>query len=363
MYSFSVVVLSYSNNLGINSGSLNVEYNANILPLLPDMVIQGYTFESWTMDGKVVTEDTKMPNHDAEVFGTFIEKKVTVSIYDDSNVIFEKEYGEGVALNTVLNESEILNYISSESANGYTVSFMLDGNIANGNTIVISNIVLTVKKTPNTYILTFKNGEDVISSSEIAFGDVISYPSIENKTENGVEYIFVWEDETYNGKSMPNMNLVIKGNYQEKADAPIYYGTFVTSAKEINSDIFDINNLKDFQNVSLAECVDGKDITITVPADKYLVENQDDITEEELEEYMSTHFYPHCFLIPSEILKTYQLKLIQGGISEVTSSFTTDGKEININGTQYFLYGFLNKDAFTPDIEDYPYPYKIQLIK
>ena len=340
------------------SGSKEVAFGTNILSVLPLTEKEGYNFNGWFDGEKQLSSDDTMPNNDININGTYSIKKFNVTIIDGETTILNKSYDYKTKLENVLNEQKVVSYIDSQSANGYTVSF--DVNV---NEELTKDIEINVVKSPNTYILTFMNGGELISETSVKFGEVINYPSMENKTENGVEYIFVWEDETYNGKSMPNMNLVIKGNYQEKADAPIYYGTFVTSAEEINSDIFDINNLKDFQNVSLAECVDGKDITITVPADKYLVENQDDITEEELEEYMSTHFYPHCFLIPSEILKTYQLKLMQGGISEVTSSFTTDGKEININGTQYFLYGFLNKDAFTPDTEDYPYPYKIQLIK
>ena len=63
--------------------------------------------------------------------------------------------------------------------------------------------------------LHLKNGGVVISEGYKKFGEVINYPTMESKTEDGIEYIFVWE---YNNATMP---LIINGY---KKTLPIYYG-------------------------------------------------------------------------------------------------------------------------------------------
>jgi hypothetical protein len=115
-------------------------------------------------------------------------------------------------------------YVSTQSANGQTVSFVLNGEPVNEEMEITSNLDIYVEKTPNEYLLIFMNGDETISENLVKFGEVINYPTMENKTEEGVEYVFVWEDFSYNGKTMPARDLIIVGNYQEKAEAPIYFG-------------------------------------------------------------------------------------------------------------------------------------------
>ena len=362
-YKANVWKLTYTTNLG-HTNSVNVEYNAPIINSLPTIEEEGYDFISWTVDGNIVDETTKMPNGNLEVVGTFAEKMCMVTIKDGDAVKFEQVYKYGTKVNVVLNEDVLVNYVTEQSANGYTVSYELNGSVVDKNMEIKTDIVLNITKTPNTYVLTFKNGDEIISSTELPMGALISYPEMSNKTENGVEYVFVWEDESYNGETMPNMNVVIIGNYQEKAEAPIYYGFFVTSSKTPDSKIFNEEDFAKFKKISVAECLgDNAEAAILVPADEYLLSDEgQELSEEDWDAYMYSHLYPHSFLIPSDIDDEYEVTITEKATSN-KKDYTTDNVDIEISGVKYHLYTYLNWERMHAQDETETFTYNIKLTK
>ena len=341
------------------NGSLDVAYGTYVLSVLPLTTKEHYNFGGWFNNGTLITSDFTMPNNDLIVNGNYLVNSYTVKVIDENGeVIFNKFYPYKTKLNTILTENEVVEYINSQI--GYDVNFSVNGEIINENMIIDSNINVTVNKTPKKYILTFKNDEEIISSTEVEFGSVILYPTMENKTENGVEYVFVWEDESYNGKLMPSNNLTIVGNYQEKAEAPIYYGVFVTSSSTADSKIYNDNDLNMyFKTISVSECLNEAEVDISMKADekaKEFIENDD---WDGFDEYCDTHKYPSCFFIPVEVDKKYTFAAVlkaDGGQKD----FVTDKVALNINGVDYYLYAYLTKAMMAADI-DQTFTYKITL--
>jgi hypothetical protein len=209
--------LIYTTNEDVN-GEVIVAYNELILPYLPNVEKEGKDFSGWQIvNGEIVTSETKMLNHDIEVVGEYSIQLFTVSIIDNGNTIYSDIYPYNTTLEEVLNRTEVVDFINEQSANGYTVIFNINGNAVDESMTVTSDLLIDVTRTPNMYLLTFVNGEEVISSSKVYFGDIITYPTLENKTEDGVEYVFVWDTISYNGAAMPAQDLVISGSYQEKS--------------------------------------------------------------------------------------------------------------------------------------------------
>jgi hypothetical protein len=157
------------------------------------------------------------------------------------------------------------------------------------------------------------------------------------RTENGVEYVFVWKDDSYNGKPMSAHNLTIVGSYQEKPVAPIYYGIFVTSSTTPSSLIYNESDFKEFKTVLVADCLDGENITVEKEADEYLL---GDITDDEYESYSKEHLYPSCIMIPVTADTKYDMILILNADTK-QKNFTSDKVAINIYGENYYLYTYL----------------------
>ena len=339
------------------SGSKEVAFGTNILSVLPLTEKEGYTFNGWYNGENVVKADDTMPNNDININGTYSIKKFNVTIIDGETTILNKSYDYKTKLENILNEQEVVSYIDSQSANGYTVSF--DVNV---NEELTKDIEINVVKLPNTYILTFMNGGELISETSVKFGEIINYPSMENKTENGVEYVFVWEDSSYNSKTMPAHNLTIVGNYQEKAEAPIYYGIFVTPSEIADSKIFNETDFATFKDVSVAKCIDGATVVIEQPADEYLASDEgQDLSDEDYDAYLYSHYCPHCFLIPADIANEYTMVIKDAADMEM--KYTSDNVNININGTNYHLYSYLNTDNMVASDIDLEFEYKINLTK
>ena len=249
--------------------------------------------------------------------------------------------------------------MATESANGQTVSFTLNGEPVNEEMEITSNLDIYVEKTPNEYLLTFMNGAETISQNLIQFGEVINYPIMENKTEEGIEYVFVWEDSSYSGKTMPAKDLVIVGNYQEKAEAPVYYCVFITSSTTADSRIFNANDLKQyFKTVNVNDCLDGEDIVIEMAIDPELLDPS--LSDREFEEYQSLHLYPACFLIPVDADEKYEFIAVLK-VDNKRKNFVTDGVDIDIEGNKYHLYTYLNPDSMKAQDFNQNWRYSITL--
>ena len=201
VFEANVWVLTYSTEGADEniSGSEDVAFGTNIFSVLPSTEKEGYDFNGWFDGEKQLSAIDTMPNNDLTVMGTYDVELFEVSIFDGDIKILNKPYAYKTKLSSVLNDETIVEYVSTQSANGQTVSFVLNGEPVNEEMEITSNLDIYVEKTPNEYLLIFMNGDETISENLVKFGEVINYPSMENKTEDGVEYVFVWEDSSYNG--------------------------------------------------------------------------------------------------------------------------------------------------------------------
>ena len=361
VFEANVWVLTYSTEGADEniSGSENVAFGTNIFSVLPSTEKEGYDFNGWFDGEKQLSADDTMPNNDLTVMGTYNVELFEVSVFDGDIKILNKSYAYKTKLSSVLNDEIIVEYVSTQSANGQTVSFVLNGELVNKEMEITSNLDIYVEKTPNEYLLIFMNGEETISKVPVKFGEIITYPSMENKNEEGIEYVFVWDDESYNGKPMPAKDLIIVGNYHEKAEAPVYYGVFITSSTTADSRIFNANDLKQyFKTVKVNDCLDGEDIVIEMATDPELLDPS--LSDREFEEYQDLHLYPACFLIPVDADEKYEFIAILKADNK-QKNFVTDGVDIDIEGNKYHLYTYLNPDSMKAQDFNQNWKYKITL--
>ena len=361
VFEANVWVLTYSTEGADEniSGSEEVAFGTNILSVLPSTDKEGYNFNGWFDGEKQLSVDDTMPNNDLTVIGSYDAKMFEVSVFDGDIKILGKPYVYKTKLSSVLNDEVIVEYVNTQSANGQTVSFVLNGEPVNEEMGITSNLDIYVEKTPNEYLLTFMNGAETISQNLIQFGEVINYPIMENKTEEGIEYVFVWEDSSYNGKTMPAKDLIIVGNYQEKSVAPVYYGVFITSSTTADSRIFNTNDLKQyFKTVNVNDCLDGEDIVIEMAIDPELLDPS--LSDREFEEYQSLHLYPACFLIPVDADEKYEFIAVLKADNK-RKNFVTDGVDIDIEGNKYHLYTYLNPDSMKAQDFNQNWKYSITL--
>ena len=367
VFEANVWVLTYSTEGADEniSGSKEVAFGTNIFSVLPSTDKEGYNFNGWFDGEKQILVDDTMPNNDLTVIGSYETKMFEVSVFDGDIKILGKPYVYKTKLSSVLNEAVIVEYVNTQSANGQTVSFVLNGEPVNEEMEITSNLDVYVEKTPNEYLLTFMNGAEIISENLVRFGDVINYPTIENKTEEGIEYVFVWEDSSYNGKTMPANALIIVGNYQEKAEAPIYFGTFKVATSAYDSanttQYFDEEKLgtKYYDSVTVSECVgDGAKIGVPRISDEYYVS----LNVAQRGQYKKATRYPYSFVLPNGLTENYAINLIDGANLDHWNECVTDGQIVMYNGNEYKFYVYYTDVAF-PVLNDSTMPFTLKLTK
>ena len=367
VFKANIWVLTYSTEGADEniSGSEEVAFGTNILSVLPLTEKEGYNFNGWFIGEKQLSADDIMPNNDLIVMGTYDVELFEVSIFDGEIKILNKPYAYKTKLSSVLNDDTIVEYVAAQSANGQTVSFVLNGEPVNEEMEITSNLNIYVEKTPNEYLLIFMNGSETISENLVKFGDIINYPTIENKTEEGVEYVFIWEDSSYNGKSMPARDLIIVGNYQEKAEAPIYFGTFKVATSDYDSanttQYFDEEKLgtKYYNSVNVSECVgDGAKIEVPRISDEYYVS----LSVAKRGQYKKATRYPYSFVLPNGLTENYIISLIDGANLDHWNECVTDGQIVMYNGNEYKFYVYYTDVAY-PVLTDETMPFTLKLIK
>ena len=332
-YKANIWILSYSttgaNDKDLN-GSKEVAYNTLILPELPETSLEGYNFMGWFKDGQQVTNEDTMPNNNLSATGVYEIMSFVIIVKDGEVEVLNKEYTYGTKLQVVLDD--IKEYREKLYNEGYETTVNI-----NPEDVIKSSMEINIERIAREFELVFKNVEEIISASTVKVGTIIEYPNMSARTENGVEYIFVWEDDSYNGKPMSAHNLTIVGSYQEKTVAPIYYGIFVTSSTTPSSLIYNESDFKEFKTVLVADCLDGEDIAVEKEADDYLL---GDITDNEYDSYSEEHLYPSCIMIPVTADAKYDMVVILKADNK-QKNFTSDKVEININGENYYLYTYL----------------------
>ena len=362
-----VLLLTYTTNGSDNdlSGEINVPYDTILLTVLPETYQEGHIFNGWYYDDIKVEENTTMPNKNIVVNGNYEKELYEVRIIDGEEVVYTETCAYKTKLSSVLSNKNVTEYVETQSANGQTVSFELNGEPVNKEMEITSNLDIYVKKTPNKYLLTFKNGAETISQKLVQFGDVINYPTMPDKTTEGIEYVFVWENSSYNGKTMPANDLVIVGNYREKADAPIYFGTFKVATSEYDSgnttQYFDEEKLgtKYYGSVTVSECV-GNGAKIDVPriSDEYYVS----LNAVQKGQYKKATRYPYSFVLPNGLTENYIISLTDGVNVDHWNECVTDGQIVMYNGNEYKFYVYYTDVAY-PVLTDDTMPFILKLIK
>lgn len=362
-----VLLLTYTTNGSDNdlSGEINVPYGTILLTVLPETYQEGHIFNGWYYGDIKVEENTTMPNKNIAVNGNYEKELYEVRIIDGEEVVYTETCVYKTKLNSVLSNKNVTEYVETQSANGQTVSFELNREPVNKEMEITSNLDIYVKKTPNKYLLTFKNGTEIISEKLVEFGDIINYPTMPDKTVEGIEQVFVWENSFYNGKTMPANDLVIVGNYREKADAPIYFGTFKVATSEYDSgnttQYFDEEKLgtKYYGSVTVSECV-GNGAKIDVPRirDEYYAS----LNAVQKGQYKKATRYPYSFVLPNGLTENYIISLIDGVNLDHWDECVTDGQIVMYNGNEYKFYVYYTDVAY-PVLTDDIMPFTLKLIK
>ena len=364
----NVWVLTYSTegaDENIN-GSEEVAFGTNIFSVLPSTDKEGYDFNGWFDGEKQISVDDTMPNNDLTVIGTYDAKTFEVSVFDGDIKILGKPYAYKTKLSSVLNDEIIVEYVETQSANGQTVSFVLNREPVNKEMEITSNLDIYVEKTPNKYLLTFMNGTETISQNLVQFGDVINYPIMPDKTEEGIEQVFVWENSSYNGKTMPANDLVIVGNYREKADAPIYFGSFVIPRSD-----YSVDNLSEYvsesdvdtnfyKSTSVAECVDvEKRLEFIYPVYEPFI----GLTGRNLGKEKEKYYEPLTLVLPKTVVDGYNIGFNEANIGiDCWADMETNNTVITIKGNEYVVFAMAS-DGTVPDNKEMLYEYKIKLTK
>ena len=348
VFEANVWVLTYSTEGADEniSGSEEVAFGTNIFSVLPSTEKEGYNFNGWFDGEKQLSADDTMPNNDLTVMGTYDVELFEVSVFDGEIKILNKPYAYKTKLSSVLNDEIIVEYVSTQSANGQTVSFVLNGEPVNGEMEITSNLDIYVEKTPNEYTLIFMNGDETISENLVKFGEIINYPTMENKTEEGVEYVFVWKDSSYDGKTMPAEDLTIVGNYQKKAEAPIYFGGFKVAKSAYTPDnitqYLDISKLETeyYNKVNVADGETGCLILVPNIAEPEMA----NMNQLQIHNYRKIYTRPNAILMPCSVVDTYDISMTNAASVERWEDYITDGKKIMYNGNEYYFYVMYSDD-------------------
>lgn len=356
-YNPNIYILSYTTTGADNNnfeGEVNVAYGETILDKLPNNEFEGYDFKGWFNEENKVDEDDTMPNGNLSVNGIYEIMSFIVIVKDGQTEVLNKEYTYGTKLQVVLDD------IKEYRENLYNEGYETNVNI-NAEDIIKSAMEFEIERTEREFVLTFMNGENIISSAMVKYNATIVYPEMSGYIENGVEYVFVWKDDSRNGQPMPMEDVIIVGNYVEKPAAPIYYGVFVTSATSPDSKIYNDSDLgMYFKTVNVSECFEEKEVDIFMDADKTAIEFIENDDWDGFDEYCASHLYPSCFLIPVEVIEKYDFVAVLKA-DGAQKNFTSDNKPLNINGSNYYLYTYLNPDSMMAGDGPQTFTYKITL--
>ncbi len=351
IYNPNIWVLSYATIGGGEHdiiGEKELAYNTLILPELPETSVEGYNFGGWFIGEQQVTETDRMPNNDLIVNGEYTIKTYNVKVVDGETVILEDIYEYGTEISSIINNEIIQNYLNELEENGYIGELKINGENIDENLKITEDIEIHVERIEKEFTLTFMNGNEIISSESVKFNSIITYPNMENKTQDGIEYVFVWEDTSWNGKTMPSMDLVIVGNYQEKAEAPIYFGSFKVRLTEYDSgnttQYFDASKVEtdEYDSVAVADCIgEGAKARVPLPADP----DMQGMTAIQKNKYLKEWRQPLCFLFPYTLEENYNIQLLDGASVNHFGTCVSDNEVVVYNGNEYKFYSYYNDNT------------------
>lgn len=364
-YKPNIWVLSYATTGADDNnynGSKEVAYNTSILPELDTKIFEGYDFKGWFNADTLITEEDKMPNNDLSVNGVYEIMSFAVVVKDGEIEVLNKDYVYGTKLQVILDDIE--EYRDDLFVKGYETIVDI-----NPEDVVKSNMEINIEKIEREFVLTFMNGENIISSAMVKFNTTIVYPEMSGYTENGTEYVFIWEDSSYNGKPMPATNVTIIGKYQEKAVAPVYFGSFKVSKSAYTQDnILQYFNPEDVENpaiysyISTGLCLnEGVDIEVSVPIDEEMKAIYADSAVQG-KKYQKLYYRPLTYVIPAEVDSEYLIELKDAIGTNITSTLVTDKQKFEFKGNEYVMYVY-QTDVTCIDIKLQVYKQHFRLIK
>jgi hypothetical protein len=364
-YEANLWTLYYSTNKDLN-GSKVVAYNSLILPELPNTELEGYNFSGWFNGENTVTETDRMPNNDLTDNGNYVIKTFEVSVIDEDNEILSDVYEYGTKLSVITSNETVKEYLHGLEENGYVGKLNINGEELNETNVITSDLIITISKVEKEYTLIFMNGEDVISSALVKFNTTITYPVMSGYVENGVEYIFTWDDKSYDGKPMPAMDLVIKGNYKEKASAAIYFGSFKQSKSAYTPDSttkycdFSMLESEHYNKVNTSDYIgEGNVIQVTIIADPEL----QGLTAVQRNKYLKSWTQPLAILIPREIVENYSIELIDAINFNIWVNFTSDKEVVSYDGNEYYFFVNYNEETLNPVVATESMSFTLKLTK
>jgi hypothetical protein len=307
-----------------------------------------------------------MPNHNLYVNGEYVVKSFNVIINDGDIIILEKAYEYGTSLSEVVNDESVTSYLEELELNGYNGTLMLNGEHVDVNSIITSDIEIYIERSEKEYLLTFMNGDVIISSSLVKFNSLIEYPIMENYNEDGIDYIFYWEDESYNGELMSAMDLIIKGQYQAKSEAPIYYGSFKVSKSAYTPDsttqYLDTEKLETehYGIAVVSECF-GEGLYIQVP----IIGDPDmqGMNAIQKRNYLKLWTQPLSVLIPCNVVNENNIQIFNAAGINTWHLFKTDGQVVSYRGNDYYFYVQYDDETLNPVATSETLNLTIKLIK
>ena len=85
-----------------------------------------------------------------------------------------------------------------------------------------------------------------------------------------------------------------------------------------------------------------------MPTDPYLIGPEaDKMSDDEFEAYQDSHYYPSCFLIPTNIINFTIIEKV----TNKEKTFVTDNNIINIDGNNYYLYTYVTNFMKAQDFD------------
>ena len=326
------------------NGEKEVAFGSSIMENLPSTELEGFDFGGWFNGENKVSEADTMPNGNFSVNGIYEIMSFIVIVKDGQTEVLNKEYTYGTKLQVVLDD--IKEYRENLYNEGYETNVNIEAE-----DIIKSAMEIKIERTEREFELIFKNVEEIISASTVKVGSIIKYPDMSARTEHDVEYVFVWEDDSYNGEPMPARNLTIVGSYQEKAVAPIYFGSYVTPVSVYSEDnisrFYDETKLDTsyYDSIEVSKCVGGGSVvTIFMPG----YEPFADLSDRQANKECKNYYQPPVFIIPISVVEKYSISILDGIGTNEWPNFITDNNVINIDGNEYYFYSRIPNDTLTP---------------
>ena len=154
---------------------------------LPTLTKEGYTFAGWTdEDGNAVTEDITVTG-EITLYASWTANTYTLSLYDGDELLSSESvtYGDTVSIAD----------LTEPSKEGYTFAGWVDadGNAVTEDITVTGEITLYASWTANTYTLSLYDGDELLSSESVTYGDTVSIADLTEPSKEG--YTFAgWTD-------------------------------------------------------------------------------------------------------------------------------------------------------------------------